>query len=118
MREHSALAKPKRPNLQNQWNRAVLVLHLFMVILRNLLSRLESERTESGNTTNSNAAAVEIIKTAIMTSRLRLWLTRGMPKIVASVFGIAMTNVTQVRVSMTHVRPARRLFSLSFEAVK
>ena len=52
-----------------------------------------------------------------MISKLNTSLIFEMPKTVASVFGMAMTKVTQVRTSITHVRPAMRPFSLSFQAV-
>jgi len=86
-------------------------------ILRSLFSRLANERLEAGTITSNSAPAVEMISVAVMISKLNTSLTFGIPKTVASVFGMAMTNVIQVRANITHVRPAMRLFSLSFEAV-
>ena len=86
----------------------VWLLQASSLFLRSLLSKLESERLELGVATTRRAAAVEMIKTAIMISKLKASLTFGMPNTVASVFGTEMTNVIQVRASMTHVRPVRR----------
>jgi hypothetical protein len=85
--------------------------------LRSFFSKLRIERTEFGKNASNKTMSVDPISVRVITSIGKDSLIFGIPNIVASVFGTAIMKVTQVNANMTHVRPVRRLFKLSFEAV-